>query len=232
MPEETTLANNDMGANERVFDLQLFADDAPPADDGTPPTDQTPPTDDAPPTDQPADDKPPADEPPKDTPPTDDVDPFTDYKPDLPDGINEEILLEALPIFKEMGLDPSKANMIMPLADKLVQSTVAKVVEDINQQCEANYQEVMDSLANNRKAGGKVEFEKSVGQVNALFEKYGATPEQLHTALTAMAGFDKESVKPFFIALTKMAKDAADDVTLLGGQKPKQQNPRFPGLRP
>jgi antitoxin component of RelBE/YafQ-DinJ toxin-antitoxin module len=238
MDEQTTTAQDNTNAVNRImFNLQLFAEDTPPASD-VPPIDSLADagTDSLPPQNEPpADNNPPADnELPNDTPPADDAPPadlFTDYKPELPNGVNEEMLAEALPVFKELGLNPEQANKIIPLADKLVQDTVSKVVEDINQQCENNYKEVMDGMKNNRKNGGAVEFEKNVGQINALFKKYGddSTPEQLHTALTALAGFDKEAVKPFFNVLVKLAADAADDTTLLGSAK-TQESTMYPGL--
>lgn len=163
---------------------------------------------------------------------TDNVDLFADYKPNLPNGVNEEVFAEALPVFKELGLSPEQADKIMPIADKLVQQTVGKVLTDISDQCHAGYDSVMADLKADRSFGGK-NFEQTVSQINNLLTKYGdeKTPAQFHEAMTALSGWENgtESVKSLFISLSKMAKDAADDTLILGGTK-KQEPTYYPGV--
>lgn len=158
------------------------------------------------------------------------TDAFADYKPELPNGVNQEMLELALPVFKELGLNPEQADKILPIADKLVQDTVGKVVADINEQCQKNYEDVFAEIKADKQIGGR-DFDKNMGQVNALLKKYGddSTPEQFHSALTALAGFDKEAVKPFFNAIFKMAQDAADDTVIMGSSK-TQEASFYPGL--
>lgn len=158
---------------------------------------------------------------------------LADYKPTLPEGfeLDEKAMEAALPIMKELGLSTEQADKLIGLHAQTVQSTAAKVVEDINATCQKNYDDVFAEIKKDKALGGR-DFDKNMGQVNALLTKYGDknTPEQLHTALTALAGFDKEAVKPFFSALAKMARDAADDSTILGIPRQANSSNPYPDL--
>jgi hypothetical protein len=145
---------------------------------------------------------------------------LAEYKPTLPDGveIDKAAYDLAMPVFKELGLTPEQADKLTGLYTQLQREFGPRILEDINNQCQTNYDDVMKEIKADKQLGKN--FEQNTGHVNAMLEKYGATGEQLHTALTAMAGFDQKSVKPFFVALTKIAQDWADPTTILGNSKP------------
>lgn len=119
--------------------------DAPPADPAPPPADPAP---SDPPADPPADPADPADppslmggigDPPKDPadPPADPADPEKPAEPapeppekyelTAPEGLelNDEVLAEVDPVFRELGLTNDQANKIMPLAGKFMERITA-----------------------------------------------------------------------------------------------------------
>ena len=161
---------------------------------------------------------------------------LADYKPALPDGMtmDQAAFDQFLPVAKELGLSPDKADKLVGLYAQSAQALANRVVEDINSQCQTNYEAAITAIKADKAFGGSG-FEANMGAVNAMLTKYGdaATPESFHTALTALAGVDKEAVAPLMQAFLKMAKDAAPDKTLLsagGGAKKSLGELLYPNM--
>jgi hypothetical protein len=153
---------------------------------------------------------------------------LADYKPTLPEGVelDQAAFEAAMPILKELGVSSEQADKLINLHAQTVQGVANRIVEDINATCQKNYDEIFAEIKKDKDIG-----EKSIGQINAMLKKYGGESEHLHTALTALAGFDKDAVKPFFTALAAIARDAADDTTVLGIPRQANGDNRWPGLK-
>ena len=221
-----TLAQGNTNAN---FDLQLFADEPaaaePAATPETTPAAETTPTEPVTPEATPA--EPTAKEPTEQKPSEAAADVLADYKPTMPEGfaVNEALMGEFLPTAKEMGLNPEQADKLVGLGAKVAQETAQKVVQDINTQCEKGY---ADFIATQKGP----DFERDLGNANALIEKYGGAEakESMHAALTALSGFSPDAVGPLFNALIAMGKDYADPGVHLGAPAPSGQNNYYPDL--
>lgn len=208
-----TLAQGNTNDN---FDLQLFADEPtaaePAAAPETTPAAETTPAEPATPEATPAE---PTKAEPAAEPAT--ADALADYKPTMPEGfaVNEALMGEFLPTAKELGLNPEQADKLVGLGSKVAQETAQKVVQDINAQCEKGY---ADFIA----AQKGPDFERDLGNANALIEKYGGAEakESMHAALTALSGFSPDAVGPLFNALIAMGKDFADPSFHLGAPAP------------
>ena len=217
-----TLAQGNTNAN---FDLQLFADEpaaAEPAATPEPAAAEPTPADPVTPEATPA-------EPTKAEPAAKPAaaDALADYKPTMPEGfaVNEALMGEFLPTAKELGLNPEQADKLVGMGAKVAQETAQKVAQDINAQCEKGY---ADFIA----AQKGPDFERDLGNTNALIEKYGGAEakESMHAALTALSGFSPDAVGPLFNALIAMGKDYADPSFHLGAPAPSGKNTYYPDL--
>ncbi|MBP2635050.1 MAG: hypothetical protein H6Q72_957 [Firmicutes bacterium] len=211
MTDQMTAAQGNTNAVESAFDLQLFAEGDPAPDPVTDPAPSDPnPTPD--PTTEPVNNPDPTTGNPADPKP----DLLADYKPTLPEGFtaDEAIMGEFLPLAKELGISGEQADKLIGVGAHLAE----RVIADINQQCESKYGEAINAI----KAEQGSDFEKNVGQVNALLTKYGDknTPEAFQAAMTALAGYAPDAVKPLYDALIKIGKDAADPSFHMGSSAP------------
>ncbi|MBP2638219.1 MAG: peptidase [Firmicutes bacterium] len=211
---------NDMAQRNSLatIDLQLFAEDPAPVEPVEPvePINQDPvnPVEPPAPTDPPAD--------PAQKEPTEPVEPpnLSDYKPTIPEGftINQESLDAFKPLASELGLNPDQANKLVGLYCDSVKDLPQRIAANITQNCENTYAEFIDGV----KGEMGRNFEKNMGQINSLMTKYGddKTPEYFQAAMTALSGFAPDAVGPFFNAIVKMSKDAADPQFRLGQGAP------------
>jgi hypothetical protein len=144
---------------------------------------------------------------------------LADWKPKLPDGveIDQQAFDMVMPVFKELGLNAEQADKLTDVYQTLTKDLGTRIQEDINNVCQTGYDDAIKDLKADKKFGGKA-FEENVGHVNAMLEKYGGeeAPKQLQTAFTALAGYDKDAVKPLFTALMKISQDWADPKTKMG----------------
>lgn len=161
---------------------------------------------------------------------------LVDYKPTLPEGVelDQASMDVALPLLKEFKENPTPEN-----ADKLVAYHVEqmknvgqRIVEDINSQCQTNYDVGMNEIKAD-KALGK-DFEAKTGQINQMLTQYGGehAPIMFQEALTAIAGFREDGpavVKSLFSTVMKIAGDWADPKTILGSTITAEQT-RYPGV--
>lgn len=159
------------------------------------------------------------------------TDHLADYKPTLPEGmqVDQAAYDQFKPIAQEIGLKPEQADKLLGLYAQNVQGLVTRVVDDINSQCQENYDAVIAEVKLDPVLGG-INFDGNMRSIDSMLTKYGddTTPELFRAALTALSGFDKEAVRPLFNAVAKMAKDAAPDVTHIGKPKSQESDP-YPG---
>ena len=206
-----------------MFDLQLFAEEDPVSATSEP--EPSPSTDPAPTTEPNTDTN--LDEPKLDNPnqePAPDL--LADYKPTFPEGFeaDEKIMGEFIPLAKELGINPENADKFVGigcnLAKSVAENVQQKVIEDFNNQCETSFNQAIESMKQEmgKASDGVSNFEKGIGQANALLERYGGpdAPEAFHAALTAAAGYAPDAVKTIYAAVIKMAGDATDPEFHLG----------------
>lgn len=122
----------------------------------------------------------------------------------MPEGVelDSELLAEATPIFKEIGLSQEQAQKLVDLEAKRVQAAQQRQVDSFNQL----KQDWLDQSKTDNEIGGEM-FEESVADARLFLEKFG-TPE-LKTLLNDYGvGNNPEFIRAFARAGKLLKEDS------------------------
>ena len=133
----------------------------------------------------------------------------------LPEGVklDSELLAEAAPVFKDLGLTQTQAQTLIDLQSKKAEADVQKQMNDFNQMIDGWKQQSQDD-----KEFGGDKFDESVAVAREAIDKFG-TPE-LKDLLSEHGVGNHPEVIRFMVKVGTLTREKA----ISGGGRPASQN--------